>query len=404
MPFESTPLRDLKAQLIDNLRDRTGITNFSSTSKIGTLLQIVLDEHIQKVTGINEVLNNLRWTRASGKDLEEIGALVGIYRIKQKKAESLGSERNFEFYVDSGTFGDINATSNITIPLGTILYIEERFSSSGNRIEYEVVEDTILSSANNFGYVSVRCLKFGSIGNVRQDTIRKHLFTDYEDSANATLKIRNNYSVVNGVDEESDESMRSRISKAWTANSQTNRTSFEQLINTYPGVREIQTIPFYNGIGTTGVIVDFVDYNVSESYIASLQSRINQFAFIGETITVYKPLAIRLDLVLTVNINSGLSQVTKLGISRSIKEYVALYFRQTVIGYSVNLAALITNIISLHADIVGVLNTTAFDSVEADYYDHDGNFTTDTITAITIPADIDQRIYLNGFDLTLQEV
>jgi hypothetical protein len=59
---------------------------------------------------------------ASGSNLDQLAQIYGVSRLTGIDAASQADDQNFQFYVQSGTFGAINSGQPILVPAGTLIY------------------------------------------------------------------------------------------------------------------------------------------------------------------------------------------------------------------------------------------------------------------------------------------
>lgn len=360
MLFVKNKVQDLRTNLISKLQERAGIDNIDNLSVAGQFVSVMAESQGNQLKEFEALLNQTNWKTATGEKLISLAALVGVYPSKPKAAEVFAYEKNLEFYTDF-TFGMINNATDILIPKGTIVYIDANDSNVGRSTQYQIIEDTNLSAANSSAFVSARCLAVGTSGNVAANTLKKHDFTNYQDSANKTLKVRNNYAIINGIDTETDEQIRSLISTAWVANGSQNQSTLEHILTSFPGVKEYTIIPFYSGLGTTGIIVDPLSRHVSSNWWRQLENQIKTFASTSEIFVVQKPTYLILEVSIEITFSSSLSQAAKVLLANNIKDYIRINFHGLSIGQSISLSNLITNIYNLNSNIVQITNDKFYD-------------------------------------------
>lgn len=254
IPSQKNPLVLLRS-FRDELAARTNITNFDADTKTRVLIDVFSQEQLNSRSDWIDVFYSHTISNATGKDLERIGERLQVFRILNAFASAEEGELNVAFYVSSGTFGSYNSGSDIVIPAGTLIYSTQNQNELGSRIEYRVLADKTLPAASSIGYVSVQAVEIGSKYNVGKQVLRSHDFTNYIDSASGALKVLNFFPILNGQNEETDDSYRFRIANKYSSVLQNNETKI--LLNglTVPGVKDLEIIRSQYGIGTVGVSV-----------------------------------------------------------------------------------------------------------------------------------------------------
>src|SRR5438093_3661245 len=114
-------------------------------------------------------------------------------------------DRNFEFYVRRGTFGDINGGNDIEIPS------DVRISTGDPNGAIYLTDPVTLPTGDSREFFSARSLAPGSVGNAPAGVFNRHNFTGYTAARFGTLLVTNNLGLVGGRDAESDEDYRFRV-------------------------------------------------------------------------------------------------------------------------------------------------------------------------------------------------
>ena len=90
---------------------QTGITNTTAGGKARAFCDIVGDQiGLLDANKANDIAQSLL-PYAIGSNLDLIGQIFGVPRLAAVNAFSAASDSNFQFYVQSGTFGSINQGS-----------------------------------------------------------------------------------------------------------------------------------------------------------------------------------------------------------------------------------------------------------------------------------------------------
>jgi hypothetical protein len=143
---------------------------------------------------------------ATDTSLDLIGEIFGVPRLAQQTASVDLGDQNFEWYVRSGTFGDINGGQDIVIPDGVRLY-----TAAGVNGPVYVADAVTLPAAAGSQFFTATSLYSGAAGNAPSSIFSTSNFTGYTESRYGSLLVTNNYGIVGGRDAESDDDYRYRI-------------------------------------------------------------------------------------------------------------------------------------------------------------------------------------------------
>lgn len=412
MKFESSSYNDLFNEAAENLVNRTGISNISADSKAFSIISAFLNEDKNLVDQSNRVISSLKLAEAFGTDLDIIGGFVGLDREKATRASVKALDSNLQFYVESGTFGSKNGGSNITIPANNIIFLEAKDSTSGQRIEYRTTSTITLSAANSSTFFAAEAIEFGTASNVSALALNKHSFTNYTDSANNSLKVRNIYAIVNSKDKQSDDSYRFGISKQWAAASAANEIALRIAALSMSGVKEVKLLRWYNGIGTTGIIVDTFEGRVTDSLLSSVRNRVSQVVAAGELANTYSPkyVAIEIDMVLQTRVELSSADKTKL--SNSIINFTKSYINSFKLGQGFTAELYINTILRNNAQVVRIgrdagLNT--LQELNVYYIDSLGQYSKRQLINDNLTLNGDQKVILldtisNPVRITIEKI
>lgn len=330
-------MNDFKTKIIG----RTGLTNFDRTSKVRAVSQTVIDEllflreeHIAAARA-----NQLAFAR--GTALDEIGEKYGLPRIKMRHARSERAELNVAFYVESGTFGDINSTNPITVPAGTIVFTDPNSNELNTTVNYKVTATTLLS-ADSIAYVDVEAENAGAASNLGSSVIRRHNVVGYTDVANNSLKVVNFYSILNGVNDESDDSYRYRIYNYYNTLITSNELRLKLRSLEVPGILDTHIVPGYYGIGSTAVFALGAENQTNQSVLSSLQSRLDSWKPPGGRLIATGATQVLFDFNLKLNASSVLSATQIARVKTDINRIFLEYFGGLRLGELVSLDTLLS--------------------------------------------------------------
>ena len=372
---------DLYQELKTNL-EAMGITNFSESSVANILLTTITNNYRDQTNAIQSALDATNFLTASGRDLDTVAALFGITRSPARRASSTALERNFRFYVSSGTFGDLNAGNDIIVPVNTVLYYESRDRT--RRIEYRLVSPVTLSAAASNQFIAVEAIRPGKSSNVSKLIVSNHTLSY------GSLLVANVYPVINGADEQTDEAIRYFISIYITERNGYGLDSFRRLLAGVEGINEYKVIPFYEGAGTFALILDFFDNAVSQHYIDSITNRLKTRVSAGEKLIVKRVSQIRVapSLEIVVATNYSLGEATS-----DINSVLLDAFNELAIGNSLDLSSLIDDIADL-ASVDSVVGD-SFAEVIVTYIDSALNEQSASISNLALVPSADAKLFLS---------
>jgi uncharacterized phage protein gp47/JayE len=230
----------LAKEFRQKLSQRTGLTDFDADSKIENLISIFVDEIVNSRNEVLGAFQSMQISTATGNQLDSIGQDLGLPRFAETAAFSLKREQNVAFYVNSGTFGDLNSGSDIVVPAGTEIYSEENQNDFGKRIVYKTTSSLTLSASAVIGFADARAVASGSGSNIGSGTLLNHNLTSYPG-----LKVVNFFSILNGRNEESDKNYRFRLSKRYDMLASSNDSKLHLESLKVPGVLDTRIINGY---------------------------------------------------------------------------------------------------------------------------------------------------------------
>lgn len=342
----------------ESMRSKAGVNLFEKDSKTQALIDIFSDQLSKDRNAIYNAINSLDVNKSSDETIDSIGQTRGVYRLNETFAFSNQEELNMMFYVDSGTFGDLNSNANIIIPAGTVVWSKPNNNDLNARIEYELTSEAILLAAGNTAYANIRAKVSGSGSNVGANILKNHSYTNY--TAGSGVKCTNNYSILNGRNRESLESYKYRISNIYNTIATVNDTRAKLLALNIPGVIDIKTIRGKYGIGTLSVIVLGIEYQTNDSLLNSVRAMTNDMKVMGARIIVEAPTKSVFDLVLNIKTPTTQTDKDKLRIENAIRRLSINYLRNQGLGGTISFATLI-NIIKKQN--IGIILGTSMEDV-----------------------------------------
>tara|TARA_A100001201_G_C4096213_1_gene203931 strand:- start:5570 stop:6802 length:1233 start_codon:yes stop_codon:yes gene_type:complete len=334
-----------------SLRERTGINNFNSDSTARSIYLPFVNE-LNRINGENRrAFESLQIDTARGKDLEAIAANYGLSRLTARYAETSAFDKNFVFSCES-TFGEINSGNPIQIPAGTKIRMNE---GTSNSVVYEVVSPLLLAPGNSYQYADVRSLSAGSNSNVAANTLVVLDFSNYTNSASKALKCTNAYAILNGRNNESDESLRFRIVNQYASIVKDSEDSLFLRSLEVPGALDIRIMPNYYGIGTVGVFVFGSGYKSNASLLAEVKRKINTIAAPGVRYEVVPGITVYLDIEISVYVNEAVTSEQQEIVRKSIERSLRLAINSENTSQQISISGLKDVIVNAHPAIKGIL-------------------------------------------------
>jgi uncharacterized phage protein gp47/JayE len=338
----------LQGEAMNELVNETNITRTTPGAKAKALLQIVnrkLNRSYQEFD-INFLRGFLPYAR--GRFLDYLGDMLGVGRGGALKSEASASSRLVKFYVSTGTFGDINNNSDITIPTGTL--ISSRDNNGG--IVYRVTAGVTLNRLLAEDYVSVEALQDGDTANVGADVLTFHNFTGYTEGVG--LLVTNNGPLNTGRNLESDTNYRFRIANGVLSAERANETSIRLAVLSVPGVSSVTMRRFARGIGSFEVMVQTVIPNTPENVIEACQESIARTQGYGIDGLAVAPRLIGFTAQITVTWRNDVTGAEKEEVKSAIQENVADYINNLSIGESFILNELTERVMSTSEKILNI--------------------------------------------------
>lgn len=299
----------IKRNLATRIKNRLGEVTNSQDSTANIFSDTIGSELISLRREINSVYSSMQLSNATGSDLDKLGFnMYGLNRKPSTFSFSSKRERNVYFYSSEGNFGYLNNGNDILIPAGTIISNENKATAS---ITYQLTENLILKASERIAYCDIQATNVGSSYNVDSDSLIYHNFTNYTGAINNSLKITNTFPIVNGSETESDDSLRFRITNYLQAQTNLNIDAVTLKALSLPGVLDVEVIPSYYGIGTTGVVLFGSGRESSKNLKTLMERRLSELIIPGQQIIVSEGIRVYFDFDIRVYIKQGINEIEK---------------------------------------------------------------------------------------------
>ena len=347
MPLFARDLTELTADTISELSRTTNLTKLSPGSKARALLDAVNKRLEEAYQTFDLNLTKAFVSSAPGQFLDLIGELLGVTRTSGVAASVTEDMEVAKFYVESGTFSDINGGDPISIRTGTLLSTLPNLTG----IIYRVTSNIVLLAADSEVFIPVESTVVGEVSNVGADSLTNHNFRDYDDFVSETLKSTNVHAVANGSNLESDANFRFRIANRVLEVEAGNEVAVRLAALSTPGVADVVTIPRYRGIGTFGLLIESTTPTVSEALIDDVQGRVALVQGLGTIAYIRKPFETGIVLRTTVEYNQRYDDATLANVEYELEQTVRNFVSELGIGDTFVINQLVSSMFAVSDNI-----------------------------------------------------
>lgn len=328
MPLFARSKQELVIDVLEDLSKSTNLTRLSTGSFVRAIVDSVM-ERLEEAYDIFDLnLARAFVSAANGQYLDLIGDLFGITREPSKAAGADELTQVVRFYVESGTFGSINASADILVPQGTVIST----AAFGGGVSYRLLDDVLLSASDSEQWIAVEASAPGEESNVGKGELRFHSFSTYQDYENGTLLVVNDYQIANGSALESDDNFRYRIVNKSLEAEAANETAIRLAALTVPGVANVILIPRYRGLGTFGLIVKSVTPTVSDALLALVEVNVARVKSVGSVAYIVDPKETGVSLKVTVHYSERLPENEYVEIEQTLKSTISDFIEGLDIG------------------------------------------------------------------------
>jgi uncharacterized phage protein gp47/JayE len=328
MPLFAEKEENILGDILFDIVDSSNVTRSSRGSKMRALAQAVSKKMGRMYSVFDLNIGQAFLDGAEGKFLNFIGDMMAVPRLGEDNANIGSLDENIRFFVDIGTFGDINGGSPILIPAGTIIST----ATAGGGVRYRTLVNTILSPTDSEAFIAAEAVKTGSSSNIGANQLIFHTFTGYSDVANDTLKVTNNADIVSGQDVEIDSNYRFRIANQVLSIERANQTAIRLRALSIPSVADVVIIPFHRGIGTYDILIKSTTPSISDSLVATVQDAIDTVTSQGIVGLARGPTEIGISMTGTITFKRQLSTDEETSILTAATDNVIEYINNLDIG------------------------------------------------------------------------
>ena len=367
MPFFPKDYDKLIADGLQNMRGSTNITQLSPGSKARFVLDSITREQANQHALFDQNLMQafVRW--ADGRFLDFFGDIMHVPRWEMTNATADAAHFNFRFYVDSGTFGDINNQLDFVIEAGTQITtadfnVQRTVQSTSlpgsknqlSKITYTTLSDVVCSANQRYAWASIRANVEGETSDVARNALRMHNFKNYALSSRGLLKCSNKYAITNGRSRESDESYRYRLMNAFKAKERANKLAIRLAALSVPGVSDIIEINAEQGPGTYSLYVEGLAPTVSPGLISNVMTAVEAVSSFGVRPFVLAPSPLGLEFVIALRWRDNTTETDKVLIQAEIREIIEVFLNNHGIGDNVDIETLSVAVVTASDKVVGM--------------------------------------------------
>jgi len=359
MPLFSQSEKNIFGDLLVEIIENTSLTKTSVGSKTRVIAKALSGKLGQMGRKFDVNMAQAFLPGAEGKYLDFIGDMMGVPRLGQETATVSSAERILRFYVQSGTFGDINSGASILLATGTSVGT----TSAGTGVVYTVPYNVILSSTLSEVYVAAQAVQPGTRSNIGARQLTYHNFTNYTDSADDSLKVVNDAEIIKGQDGEIDTNYRFRISKQVTAAEAANLTSVRMAVLTTPGVADLVIIPYFRGIGTFDILIKATTPTIPAGLLSAAEEAVRKVMAQGIVPNIRGPVEVGTSLVGTLTLKKRMTASEETNILNATTANVTDYLNSLDIDEDMIVNELIERVMATSSEIKNIGSATKpFDS------------------------------------------
>jgi hypothetical protein len=370
MAFFDRNREEIVSRFIDRLSHNTDINQLTPGGKARFLLETIAEEQSDQHRLFDANLMQPFVKYADGRFLDFFGDMLNLPRNEATHAYT--DDDNMMFYVSSGTFGDLNGSLDIIVPLGTMIStipFEGNIITPGieeqPNIQYATTSEVICGASNSFVYVPIRASIEGAPSDVPRNVLKQHDFTSYVLSTNNPLKCTNRYSISNGEDRESNESYRFRLSNIFKARELAVLASIRLATLSVPGVADVKEILCEQGTGTYSLYIKSLTPTTSPRLLSEVSAVVSAVSGYGNRCFVLAPQPIGVELVCAVSWSAKTTTSQIAEGYRAMRDALEKRLNTTNIGETIELSDLIDLLLQAtpYAKSIGANKLNQFEEV-----------------------------------------
>jgi hypothetical protein len=303
--------KDKLERIITALGKTTGLVNMLPGSKAYQLAESIAYEQMQLEYGVERYAQKHSILEATSGDLDNIGnVFFGVPRLTASTPYVTADMKAIKFYVQSGTFGDINYDASGTSRVGKSIELFEGtlvrgMTATGIMVVFRTTQHYVLPANQSEVYVSAELVQ-GQYDIIQANVLRVHNFTDYSQSSNNLLLVGNPVTIATGRTEESDSSYRFRLASSLKSFPKTTTAGIHETVTNLADVASATIVPSANGGGTFDIFVQGVSPVTSDTVLNNVKAVLTDTVGPWVSYNVLKPyytglqISLRVTLIRTV--------------------------------------------------------------------------------------------------------
>lgn len=304
---------------------QTGITQTAPGGKARAFADIVASEISTLEVGLFQNLAQTLLPYATGNNLDLLGQIFGIPRLPASDASVVSDDGNFEFFVNSGTFGAINNGQDIVVPAGTILYT----AAGNNGPAYQTSSAVTLPASSSSVFFDADALQPGSGGNSAAGVFTQSNFTNYASASYGSLRVTNNFGITSGADQESDADYAYRINLHLSSRGGSTQNDLTALLLAIPGIQKVVFNPL---AGTFEVYVYGISTQIAPSLLSQVQHVLDSNTAYPLVGTALAPALVGISASTSLTLVPGLSSSDITGVLTSANTAASNYINNLGVG------------------------------------------------------------------------
>lgn len=352
MPFFPRTEEDIVKDSLDKLRTNSNITQLAPGGKTRFLVETVATEQADQNDLFDSNLLQVFIKYADDKFLDYFGDMLDLARYNATHASASGE--NFYFYVDSGSFGDLNSGGSIVIPSGAIIKTPNLIESAITPgieeqpiVYFQTTANIVCNSGDAIAYGPITAQSEGRESSLPRNVLTDHDFKGYTQSNKKGLKCSNRYSIDNGSSRESDISYRYRLQNAFKSKAFATYASIRLAALSVPGVADVAIINCEQGPGSFALYIDSIAPTVSPELAQRVSEAVQAVTAEGIRSFVSGSRTLGLELVVAINWSSSISESDKALAYKDIRTYIESRLNIIRMGEEVEFVDLIDGIRSV---------------------------------------------------------
>lgn len=310
----------------DSLRylgQNTDITYFADGSIARALVEASNLEISRLQQFISGMIDNGFISRASGIYLDMFGEVLGVSRIRDRRATASADEKIIRFYVTTGTLGSRLLTSssgNASIPAGTTI------QNNDGSVVFTVTTEVTFPSNHTYVYVPAIATSVGAGFNIGANQLTIHSLS------NSDIKVTNDIAISSGSSLEVDDEYRYRLSRTMTARYGANISAIQLAAISQAGVARTEILQYARGAGTFDVLLVPQGNKVSRKTIEDTRRAVEQVVAFGISPKIKEPEYVPFQTSIQLQFPDNTAVGVKLNANTNVQSAVLQYLASIPLG------------------------------------------------------------------------